>query len=165
MITRERVRELFDYSGDSGEFVRRIKVQGCRKLGTPVGADNGSGYLKIRADGKDYYAHRLAWLYVYGYMPNCEIDHIDGKRSNNRIDNLREAPGSLNGKNKAVRSDNSTGLHGVSWHKAGRKWEARITTEGRKKHLGLFEDFFEACCVRKSAENLYGFHPNHGRTV
>jgi len=48
--------------------------------------------------------------------------------------------------------------------KDAKKWGARIETLDKRLNLGCFEDFFEAICVRKSAEIRYNYHENHGFT-
>ena len=64
---------------------------------------------------------------------------------------------------KKKQINNSSGITGVCWYERDNKWEVQIYFCGKKNYLGRFEDFFEACCVRKAAEVEYGFHPNHGK--
>ena len=120
-------------------------------------------YLIIHIDGVRYQAHRLAWLYVYGKFPNGEIDHINGDESDNRILNLRDVSHAENMKNQRVRSNNTSGVMGVSWHKTNKKWCSLIIVNGQRINLGSFVQFHEAVNARKNAEVLYGFHTNHGR--
>ena len=61
-----------------------------------------------------------------------------------------------------MRSDNKTGICGVTWDKKSEKWHPFINIGKKLKHLGLCDDFFEAICRRKSAELIHGYHPNHG---
>ena len=110
------------------------------------------GYTSIMISGKNYRAHRLAWLYVYGYLPEHEIDHIDRDKSNNKIDNLRHVSCSCNKRNVGLRQDNTSGIKGVYWDKQSDKWRAQITANNKQHHLGLFTDFTEAVCTRLAAE-------------
>ena len=119
------------------------------------------GYIIIKIDGIGYKAHRLAWLYMYGVWPNF-IDHKNHNRSDNRIVNLRSVTNQENCKNASLRKDSSSRVCGVHWNKLERKWKAQINVDSKRIYLGCFDDLFEACCVRKSAENKHGFHLNHG---
>lgn len=58
---------------------------------------------------------------------------------------------------------NISGVAGVHFRKCRNKWRARIMVDGIDIHLGHFSDKFEAICARKSANNKYGFHENHGK--
>lgn len=161
MTTYSRVRELFSYEKDTGNFVRRLNISNTKK-GSVAGTVSKSGYISIGADGKIYKAHRLAWLYVYKRWPKSEIDHINHVRDDNSLLNLREANRTDNNKNRSIFSKSLSRLHGVTWHKNQNRWQAGITINKKQQHLGVFKDKFEAICARKSAECSYGFHKNHG---
>jgi len=94
--------------------------------------------------GRSYYAHRLAWFYVNGEWP-ITIDHIDGNRGNNSIENLRSCTQIDNNQNTHGPSSRSkTQILGVSWHKKAKKWQAHICIYKERKYLGLFDNVFEA---------------------
>lgn len=126
---------------------------------------NGSGYLTGNVFRKFFSAHRIAWALYYGEWPKGDIDHINGVRHDNRIDNLRDVSGSANNCNTRIRKDNKTGCTGVFWRKDGAKWAASIRLHGKISHLGFFKDKAEAIAARKNAEKELGFHENHGRTA
>lgn len=128
-------------------------------------AQDKDGYKKGAVKGNDYLAHRVIWLLHTGHWPADQIDHVNGIRSDNRICNLRPASNTENGRNKRIRSDNSSGVQGVGWCKREKKWQARIRVDGTLKHLGYFNDIQLAASVRKRAEREYGFHENHGRSL
>ncbi|MDA6380520.1 HNH endonuclease signature motif containing protein [Escherichia coli] len=69
----------------------------------------------IMINGKAYPAHRLAWLIVYGTMPDGFIDHINRVRTDNRISNLRLVTHSENMQNRKIQKNNKSGYRGVSW--------------------------------------------------
>lgn len=162
VLTSERLRGVLDYDPDTGLFTRRLS-RGCVKSGTIAGTANADGYLKIAVDGRDYSAHRLAWLYMTGEWPVDQIDHRDRNRANNRWGNLREATHAQNGRNLSRRSDNTSGRSGVSWDKDTGKWRARIRIDGADRHLGLFTSLDAATAVRRDAEfHFFGaFSPQH----
>jgi hypothetical protein len=120
------------------------------------------GYISIMVNGHAYKAHRLAWLLHYGKWPDNQIDHKDQIRCNNWISNLREASLEDNARNHSIQSNNSTGVVGVSLHKALNKYSAYITVSKKRIHLGVFATIEEASAARKSAEVHHGFHENHG---
>lgn len=113
MITQERLKELYNYDTKTGIFTRRIDThKGRHKAGTVVGTPHNAGYLVLRIDGKLYLLHRLAFLYVHGYMP-IELDHKDRCRTNNSIDNLREVDRSKNNCNHTKQKGTSSKYRGV----------------------------------------------------
>ena len=163
MIKQSELKEILDYNPKTGIFTRLININGGTRVGDIAGHLNPRGYIQISVKGKSYRAHRLAWLYVYGVWPKDQVDHINHNFSDNRIDNLREVNTQENGKNRSLNKNNLSGIHGVLWMERDGKWWSRIVVSGKTLHLGSFNDFFEACCIRKSADNKYGFHANHGK--
>lgn len=152
-ITAERLRHLLDYDPISGAFLRRVAGRGLR-VGQVAGSDC-RGYRSIAVDGRDYRAHRLAWLYVHGRWPTGMLDHINGDRADNRIANLRECSNSENLQNlKCARRDSGSGLLGASWHKGKRLWQAAIELNGKARHLGYYgtADAAHAAYLKAKAE-------------
>jgi hypothetical protein len=88
-LTAERLRERLRYDAETGAFTRRVGSSNAR-AGDMAGSVHSTGYVRISIDGGKYTAHHLAWLYVHGVWPSDQIEHINGKRSDNRIANLRE---------------------------------------------------------------------------
>lgn len=125
-------------------------------------SDNGKGYRQGSIGGMYFEAHRVIWPIHYGEWPSDQIDHINGVRNDNRISNLRVVTAKENRRNASMRSDNTSGVCGVYWHKAGGKWHARIMVDGRSKHLGLFTTFDAAAAARAEASRRYGFTDRHG---
>lgn len=144
MLNHEDLLCLLNYEENSGIFSWKKSRRGV-KCGIPLGTDNGFGYLRITVLGKSYYAHRLAWFYINGNWPVDQIDHINGRKSDNRIANLREATGLQNQQNKVnLDKRNKSTAMGVSWHKKSNKWQVHICIYKERKYLGLFDDLFEA---------------------
>jgi hypothetical protein len=83
------------------------------------------------------------------------IDHISRVKLDNRRSNLRPATRQEQNRNQGMRSDNTSGVRGVVWHKRKKKWLTCIRVNGKLKHLGYFDDLDEATRVRKEAEEQY----------
>lgn len=143
MLTQAKLHELFFYDPETGIFTRK-KRAGHMPAGSMAGCID-EGYIRISIDKKMFRAHRLAWLYVYGHFPSGVIDHIDGNTSNNQIRNLRDVNNSVNAQNlkRAMKTNNSTGMLGVSKRKNG-TFLAQIFANGKTKYLGVFKSPHEA---------------------
>lgn len=151
MITQELIKERFIYQ--EGKLYFRID-RGNKKAGTLAGNQRKDGYIDIFICGKLVRAHRLIWMMHHGVMPEF-IDHINGIRNDNRIENLRVATRSQNQMNLKKRVDNTSGYTGVVWHRLSNKWIATIQINYKSKYLGLFEKKEDAILERKKAEQLY----------
>lgn len=155
MISQEKLKEILHYDENSGVFTW-VKAASKRiKQGSVAGGYNSHGYQVIKINGLNYKAHRLAWLYVYGYLPKSCIDHINCVRGDNRICNLRLANNSQNKLNAIPQRNNSSGYKGVSRHKG--RWRVQASVNGRRYYLGIFKDVFEAAKVYADfAKNNHG---------
>lgn len=164
-LTAEKLREVLHYDPLTGMFTNRITRAARAKEGVESGSTHRTkGYREIMVAGERHYAHRLAWLYVYGEFPQGELDHINGNRDDNRISNLRTVPHAVNQRNLKRSANNTSGITGVYWSDHYQKWIAHITADRKAIHLGCFDTADEAVAARRDAEVWYQFHPNHGRT-
>jgi hypothetical protein len=120
MVTSSKKLE---YQPDSGIIL---------KDGRPTGTIGVGGYVVLRVNGKVCYAHRLAWKLYYGSEPKT-IDHINGDRSDNRIENLRDVSQSVN-------MQNTVHGKGCHFHKPSKSWKSSIMLKGKQIHLGYFPD-------------------------
>lgn len=161
ILTQPELKKVMFYDPEIGNFYR-LKLRPQDK-GRPAGATCGSGYRVINVLCRQYKAHRLAWLYVFGVMPSGFIDHVDGNRANNKISNLRDITPSENAKNQRLRSDNTSGFNGVIWSKTRKKFRATLRSDNGSVHLGYYDDKEAAIKARKAANLAYGFHENHGQ--
>src|SRR5262245_58196097 len=134
-LTYDRAIEVLDYNPDTGLFFWKLPLSRTTKYGDKAGSiDQQTGYIKIWVDKIKYSAHRVAWLMTYGSWPKDQIDHINNKRDDNRLCNLRESNHTNNGYNQALRVNNTTGFKGVSFYSG--KFNAQIKKDGKTYHLG-----------------------------
>lgn len=164
-ITRKRLRELLEYDAKEGVLRWRVKQRNGSEAGSIAGcvdAANG-GYRKIRIGQRLYLSHRLIWFMEKGRWPKEEIDHINGDRSDSRLENLRLATRGQNRCNAKLPSTNTSGAKGIYWDKQLRKWRARVKYEGRKYYFGSFASIDEAAAAASAGRaQLHGKYANHG---
>lgn len=147
-FTAEDLRALLDYDALTGQFTWRAGRAGTAWAGSWAGSVDSRGYVRIGIFGGIYKAHRLAWLHVHGHWPKHEIDHINGIKDDNRLENLRDVNGVVNKQNtREARGGRVAGLLGATYHEATGKWRARVWIGGRNKSLGLFDTAEEAHAV------------------
>jgi hypothetical protein len=103
--------------------------------------------------GKSHKAHRLIFMLHHGFMPQ-EIDHINGDRADNRIENLRSVTRSQNQYNKRPQR-NASGYRGVTWHKKTGKWLVRVGLNNKNKSLGYYDDLELAALVAEEGRSLH----------
>ena len=150
--TQQELLSLFYYR----DGVLYWKIHGPKRSKTKRAGylDAFSGYDYVRVNKKLHRVHRLIWCMFYGYEPS-EIDHINRNRADNRIENLREVSRSQNNYNHPMRTDNTSGVRGVSWNKIKNKWRVYINVEKQRLELGHFTDFDLACLVAEEARDKY----------
>jgi len=176
-LTQEYVRSLFHYDPETGVLTWKERprehfsnshtwaAMNTRCAGKKVGSrlSKTSSYLSFCLKGKGFLVHRVIWVWVHGENPE-EIDHINGDKADNRLVNLRNVSRGINMMNKAQSKKNTSGVTGVVWHKAARKWTAQIRIDGKNHYLGVFNTVSEASEARMEASQKFGFHANHGRS-
>ena len=127
------------FSYNDGLLYWKEKTAACVKIGSKVGVESGRGYLIVPFQYKHYYVHRIIFMMQHGYVPHI-IDHIDGNRSNNKIENLRPATRSENCRNQKTPKNNTSGYKNVFWHKTSKKWKVALSVDGKLKHIGSFSE-------------------------
>jgi hypothetical protein len=153
--SQEELHRFFEYK--EGNLYWKIKTSQRIKIGDKAGHLKTNGYIALKLNNLQYRMHRIIWAYHYSAIPNnLQIDHIDGNKANNKIENLRLATHSQNkSNNKRARCDSKSNILGVCWSKASRKWESHIRKNNKKIHLGYFANQNDAIAARKTAELQY----------
>jgi hypothetical protein len=137
-MNKDYLSQLLNYDPSTGVFVWKVNRRGGAKAGKEAGSITSKGYRSIRVFNSLYGAHRLAFLFMTGFMPTSDIDHINGNRADNRWCNLREVSRSLNMQNlHHPHKDNATGLLGVSRFRD--KYQASIRANGVTMRIGLYD--------------------------
>lgn len=96
-----RLRKVLTYDKLTGDLIWRKRIPSKKMRGKKAGTLTKEGYWQVQIDGIFYLAHRIAWKLATGNDPVAEIDHKNRNRSDNRLDNLREATHSENACNSA----------------------------------------------------------------
>lgn len=157
MLTQAFLKEKFNYDPATGIFSRISKR--CRN---PNGVQDKDGYIRFRINGRTYSGHRMAWIYMNGHDSRFLIDHVNGDKSDNRIENLREATSSQNLHNAKRSARNTSGVKGVSWVPRLGKWVGRIHLQYKKHVVGYFNDIESAeIAMAAFREKLVGEFARH----
>lgn len=153
MLTQEYVRGLFDYR--DGKLFWKVRKATHTIIGNEAGhLKRSDNYTTISIDRKHYTVHRLVFLYHHGYLPEF-VDHIDGDRTNNCIENLRECTREGNNRNAKKRKDNTSGHKSVFWARDRNKWRVIVGVGGVYKRFGQYDDYELACLVADEVRNKY----------
>jgi hypothetical protein len=159
MPSQEELNRLFEYNKETGDLIRRTKTR-RGSIGSVVSPRHTTIY------GKDYPTARIIWHLCGRAIPHgMEIDHIDHNPRNNRLVNLRAVTHKENARNRGTFTSSPTGIVGVRWRTTrGRQgsWQAIIKVDGKQIYFGDYRHISTAIFARKIANQLYGFHPNHG---
>jgi hypothetical protein len=159
MNTIERFKKLFEYKDGVLYWKEDRGSQKCK--GNPVGCVN-SGYIKLRVRelGGSIGAHRVIFAIHHGYFPK-EVDHINGNKLDNRIENLREVSRTQNRLNTGKTCRNKSGCKNVYPHY--KKWGVALKINKKQMYFGVYEDLELADLVAHAArEKYHGIYTNHG---
>jgi hypothetical protein len=150
-ISAKEINEILEYR--DGKLYWKVGRNG-RYPGKETGSLGSGGYLQVRIKYKLYLVHRLVWI-MHGKDFAPIIDHINGDKLDNRIENLRTSSQSENSMNRRQRSDNTSGVKGV--RKRKNRWYVTVGLNGKNHYGGCFKTKEEACeAVKKLREELHG---------
>ena len=137
-MTYQDLIENFTYNSNTGELIRTSRK-------TSNGCLDSKGYLIIKFNGKPYKAHRLVWLYCNKEMPKNIIDHINGNKNDNRIENLRDVDFLVNAQNHSKKPNQTTGYVGIYKDETTKRLKSKFTTQFNNKtfRFATLEDCVE----------------------
>lgn len=150
-LSQELLQNIFHY--ENGSLFRKKQIGDNTLIGKLAGRKNHA-YRAVSVKGKEYMEHRVIFMLHHGYLPP-EVDHIDGNKTNNRIENLRPATHAENLRNQKLRICNTSGVKNVGWAKREQRWRVRLTINGKDKHIGYFKDRELADLVAVESCDLY----------
>ena len=154
------LHEMFEYH--NGALYWKKRKWADKKVGKRAGFMAIGGYRKVFVKDKNFLEHRAIFMMHHGYLPK-QIDHINGIRDDNRIENLREADNFTNSQNAKRLCTNTSGVKGVCFDKAAKKWKARIYIDGKRKTVGYYDNLNDAeKAIRAVREKSHGEFANHG---
>lgn len=159
-VSADDVRRVLRYDPQTGDFFWRVNRTNGVKAGDRAGCRRGE-YWVISIFNVSYRAQRLAFLYMTGEFPSDYVDHINGKKLDNRWDNLRPATNAQNQHNRAG-TGGACGIKNVTYVARRRKYQVSLKVFGREKFIGYYQDCELAELVATEARNKYhGPYANH----
>lgn len=138
-LLQKDLKSIFEYDPLTG-ILRWKNGRSNMVKGSIAGCVSCAGYKSITIDSKTYRLHRVIWIFMFGHIPEgFYIDHINGNKIDNRLENLRLVTNSQNQQNRPAPKNSSSGYRGVTWHKQAGKWMARICCNNQRKTIGFFD--------------------------
>ena len=147
----EQLNKLFTYDKETGTLTWKEGRRAGKQAGSMT-----NGYRAVCVNQSNYGVHRVAYYMGTGAEPN-HIDHINGVKDDNRLDNLRSVSQADNNRNACRSVSNTSGSIGVDRMQG--KWRARVGG----KFIGYFTDKIDAIYARHYAQADANYHTNHGR--
>jgi len=175
ILSPDVLRQLLRYEPETGKlfWLRRpgdlFPTLGAARCWNTRYADKEAftavscGYRHGSIFTKYYRAHRVGWALTHGVWPDGEIDHINGNRCDNRLENLRDVTVLENRRNQSRSSKNTSGVTGVHWCNTWRRWIAKVMVGKKSTTIGSYATFEEAVAARAKANLKIGFFPGHGK--
>lgn len=160
-MNQEYLKSIINYDPETGIFTWRVKMGSLATVGKIAGSLHREGYVCIMILGKEYKAHRLAFLYMTGSFP-IVVDHINSIKDDNRWGNLRECTKLENAHNRKLSSLNTSGVKGVSWCESKGKWTGSITYKGKQTYRTFKTKEEATLFVQTLRETLHKEFANHG---
>ena len=153
--SQQELLEFLNYDPLTGIVTWKKAKSNRVRIGDVAGNRATPGHLQIKFNGQTLQLHAVIWCMVYGYWPDL-LDHEDTAKTNNRLNNLREATSVQNAQNRNIRSDNISAYKGVNKKPNGR-YRARIWNGAKNITLGTFATPKEAAeAYDKAAINVFG---------
>jgi hypothetical protein len=157
--TPEQLALWVEYNPETGALTWKPE---SRRSGPAFNSKHNARYRYGMIEREIYYSHRVAWAIYYGEWPQGEIDHINGVRDDNRIQNLRDTTRQGQQLNRHIPANNTSGVMGVTWHNPSQSWHVTLTINNQVIHGGYFKDLAQAAKRRRVLEFWHGTGPTHG---
>lgn len=142
-LTAADLRSIVSYCPVTGSMRWAKRIGQRTPIGGIVGRVTCFGYLSVKINRREYFVHRLVWLYVTGTWPVAHIDHINCVKDDNRFSNLRQGDDAFNsGNRRAPNKNNRSGFLGVAI--VGARFLASIGKGRKHLRLGEFDTPEEA---------------------
>lgn len=151
-VSADELWQIFEYK--EGALFWKKRMSRRVSIGDEAGCRRYDGYTLLKIRGESHRVHRLIFLMHHGYMPHF-IDHINGNRSDNRIENLRACSPLQNARNRCTQTVNKAGFRGIRWVPEKKKFKARICVDRKQIHLGYYVTKEEAAAAYDSAAIRY----------
>ena len=165
-MNQKKLKSVLKYFPKTGKWKWKKTLSNRIQKGEIAGTIHHNGYRRIQINNTIYQSSRLAFLYMEGFFPEHEVDHINRIRDDDRWCNLRHVSRSCNSRNNSTPSNNTSGVVGVSWNKRKQKWRVYIFTgDGKQKHIGYFSYFISAVRARWKAEKKYNYPSCDSKTT
>lgn len=150
----ETILSHLEYNKETGEIYWKVST-GKAKSGSDAGVVHQTGYKRITLKGRTLMAHRVAWVLAKKEQPPAIIDHIDGDKLNNRIENLRDGTNCTNQRNQSLahKRNKSSNYLGVSIFQG--RWRAKIYSNGKYIFLGYHDTEEQAKKAYDDAKEIY----------
>lgn len=138
-LTPEYLKSIYDYNEASGKFFWKKRTNSLSRavIGREVGTPDRDGYKRLKLFGKIYLVHHVTWFLFNNKWPVNELDHINGVRDDNRIENLRDVSSRQNSQNQKKHRNGH--LLGTYFRKDNKKWGSKIVVSKKHIHLGFFD--------------------------
>ena len=162
MLTKEMLEHKFYYNIEKGTLRWKNPTSNRARKDVDAGWIDTEGYRKVTINNTTFRVHRILFYLANGRWP-LEIDHLNGDKSDNRSCNIVESTRSENNRNRAIQSNNTSGVTGVRWVESKKAWRGEFTCKDFRTSK-IFSDFSDCVEWRQGIMNTIGFGPNHGRT-
>jgi hypothetical protein len=148
-LSMEQLNQLFEYR--DGSLYWKKSNSPRAKVGNKAGSLSKYGYVDVRVNGSLQKAHRIIFVMHHGYTPEL-IDHINGIRDDNRIENLRAADYQKNMFNSKAKQSFS-GCKNIYWRESRKRWFVKLCIQDKQIYAGSFKELDKAKLAAQNARN------------